>query len=297
MNITSSLKPQILTSFDDSSKFSDLDSSQILPKKSENKFDDQSSDYNNNKTLEYSEDSEITSESSLSEVRNQKRKFSPEEDKKLRQLIEINGPKRWDQIALSLPGRTGRQCRDRFQNYLRPSLINGPWTREEDLLLEQKVYELGQHWNKIARFFKGRSSNNVKNRWYTHIYKKRQNQAQNFPGKFMVKNSKKYNNHIRNDICNGYLADFNYYYLNNNYNNYNSAINYTNNYVNPIVMLSDNSCEKFESNLLNQKIQSQMEILMPKSNNLKKILFPPICPPNNIMILPSNKDLFNFLSI
>ena len=96
-------------------------------------------------------------------------KFTPEEDRHLNTLISIHGPKKWDQIALAMPGRTGRQCRDRFHNYLKPTLINGPWTKEEDELLEKKVEEIGQHWNKIAKFFQGRSSNNIKNRWYTYI--------------------------------------------------------------------------------------------------------------------------------
>ena len=94
----------------------------------------------------------------------QRHKFSPEEDVTLNNLIAINGPRKWDQIALSMPGRTGRQCRDRFQNYLNPSLINGPWTKEEDILLEQKFNEVGPHWNSISKYFNGRSTNNVKKR-------------------------------------------------------------------------------------------------------------------------------------
>ena len=106
----------------------------------------------------------------------QRHKFSQEEDIKLNKLVSLYGPRKWDQIALSMPGRSGRQCRDRFHNYLNPSLVNGPWTKEEDELLEKKVYELGQHWNKIVKVFKGRSTNNIKNRWYTYICKQKRNQ-------------------------------------------------------------------------------------------------------------------------
>lgn len=124
------------------------------------------------------------------ELKSQRRKFSHEEDLKLSQEIAVYGPRKWNQIALALPGRTGRQCRDRFHNYLNPNLINGPWTNEEDILLEQKALELNQHWNKIAKYFVGRSANNIKNRWYTYISKKNRCQYKNQDHKNMDQEQK-----------------------------------------------------------------------------------------------------------
>ena len=100
-----------------------------------------------------------------------RRKFSPEEDAKLQQLVEEKGARRWDEIAKEMPGRTGRQCRDRFKNYLQPELVNGPWTEDEDTLLRTKVEEIGLHWSLICAAFPGRSQSNVKNRWYSHLSK------------------------------------------------------------------------------------------------------------------------------
>lgn len=95
-------------------------------------------------------------------------KFTAEEDSLILELVHHHGARRWDFIAQSLPGRTGRQCRDRYRNYLMTDLHNGPWSKEEDEQLIQKVEEFGSHWSKIAKFFKGRSPNNLKNRWYTY---------------------------------------------------------------------------------------------------------------------------------
>ena len=46
-----------------------------------------------------------------------RRKFTPGEDERLRNIVLRNGPKKWQKIALEMPGRTARQCRDRYQNY------------------------------------------------------------------------------------------------------------------------------------------------------------------------------------
>lgn len=98
-----------------------------------------------------------------------RRKFTPQEDATLARLVKVNGARRWDTIAKEMPGRTGRQCRDRFKNYLQPELVNGQWTDEEDRLLRQKVKEHGLHWSTIVKDFPGRSQSNLKNRWYSHL--------------------------------------------------------------------------------------------------------------------------------
>lgn len=303
MNTSCSLQPQVFTLFDNSPTFIRKTSSGIPRNETDNKFDDQSSDYNI-KSAEYSEEPDLNPESSSNGRHAQKRKFSVEEDNILRRLIEINGPRRWNQIALSLPGRTGRQCRDRFQNYLNPLLINGPWSHEEDILLEQKVYELGQHWNKIARFFKGRSSNNVKNRWYTYICKKGQDQFHQLSRSKMIINKKQYNYNIGiNNLCDNHLNNFNeanYINYSNNYY-YNIAFNYSNNPSNSILLVDGNDNQNIKStNTLNYANNNKNNLNiynnLQNPKKLKKILFPPIYPPDNIMILPSNKGLFNFLS-
>lgn len=95
----------------------------------------------------------------------QRKLFSIEEDAKLRFLVSQYGSKDFKKIASYMPGRTPRQVRERYKNYLSPEVNNGPWSREEDALLCQKFMELGPKWSKIADFFPSRSDINVKNRW------------------------------------------------------------------------------------------------------------------------------------
>ncbi|EAY03575.1 Myb-like DNA-binding domain containing protein [Trichomonas vaginalis G3] len=92
-------------------------------------------------------------------------KFSSEEDSKLKKLVEKYGENDWTTVASEMKTRTARQCRERFKNYLSPKLTNGPWTEEEDKLLEEKFNEYGPKWAKIAVFFPSRSDVNVKNHW------------------------------------------------------------------------------------------------------------------------------------
>ncbi|KAH0794438.1 Myb-like DNA-binding domain containing protein [Histomonas meleagridis] len=66
-------------------------------------------------------------------------------------------------------GRNARSCRERWRSFLSPNLVNGPWSHEEDQLLEKLVKEYGQKWKRISQEFKGRSECNLKNRWMRHL--------------------------------------------------------------------------------------------------------------------------------
>lgn len=99
-------------------------------------------------------------------------KFTTQEDDLLKSLVQQEGPHKWSKIASKMPGRTAKQCRDRFQNYLNPSLTNGTWSLEEDQLLFQKIAEYGKKWKLISKFFPNRSHNNVKNRYNSRKYMK-----------------------------------------------------------------------------------------------------------------------------
>lgn len=94
-----------------------------------------------------------------------RKKFTESEDKLLQILAHIYGSKNWNAISIHMPGRTARQCRDRYCNYLMPGLFAGEWTVEEDNLIREKYAIYGPQWSKISHFFVGRSPNSIKNRW------------------------------------------------------------------------------------------------------------------------------------
>jgi hypothetical protein len=99
--------------------------------------------------------------------------FRQEEDDQLASLVETYGTRCWDLIASHMPGRTARQCRDRWKFYVCPSVNRAPWTPEEDRLLLKKHHEIGGKWCVLCKFFQNRSLNNIKNRWNSVIRKVR----------------------------------------------------------------------------------------------------------------------------
>ena len=94
-----------------------------------------------------------------------RRKFTHEEDEKLKSLVSTFGVGDWRNIAAHMDNRNARQCRERWKHYLSPTVSNGPWTETEDELLRIKYNELGPQWSRIAKFFPTRTDITVKNRW------------------------------------------------------------------------------------------------------------------------------------
>jgi hypothetical protein len=91
-------------------------------------------------------------------------KFTLEEDLKLRQLVTEHGLDAWRAIAQSMPGRSSRQCRERWLNYLHPYLNTRPWTIAEDQLLEQTYEAIGPRWVYMTKLFPNRTDGMIKNR-------------------------------------------------------------------------------------------------------------------------------------
>lgn len=93
------------------------------------------------------------------------------EDQKLREWIQHCGPNRWAQCSAHIPGRNGKQCRERWFNNLCPDLKKGDWTKEEDELIYTLYHEIGAHWAVIGGQIPGRTENSVKNRFYSNMRK------------------------------------------------------------------------------------------------------------------------------
>ncbi|XP_042515980.1 transcription factor MYB27-like [Macadamia integrifolia] len=95
-----------------------------------------------------------------------------EEDELLVTFVTIFGQRRWDSIAkASGLRRSGKSCRLRWLNYLRPDLKHGRISAEEERIILHLHQRWGNKWSKIARKLPGRTDNEVKNYWRSHLRK------------------------------------------------------------------------------------------------------------------------------
>ncbi|KAI3887240.1 hypothetical protein MKX03_023450 [Papaver bracteatum] len=99
--------------------------------------------------------------------------WTKEEDQRLINYIKTHGEGCWRSLPKSAGLlRCGKSCRLRWINYLRPDLKRGNFTEEEDELIIKLHSLLGNKWSLIAGRLPGRTDNEIKNYWNTHIKRK-----------------------------------------------------------------------------------------------------------------------------
>jgi hypothetical protein len=82
-------------------------------------------------------------------------------------LVEKYGADNWEEITKALgTGRTKRQLRERWQNYLNPDL-SPQYSLEEDRHLEALFDQHGSQWAKIAGLLGNKSAISARNRYRT----------------------------------------------------------------------------------------------------------------------------------
>ncbi|XP_027340932.1 transcription factor MYB63 [Abrus precatorius] len=99
--------------------------------------------------------------------------WSPAEDLKLIAFIQKFGHENWRALPKQAGLlRCGKSCRLRWINYLRPDVKRGNFTPEEEETIIRLHKALGNKWSKIASRLPGRTDNEIKNVWNTHLKKR-----------------------------------------------------------------------------------------------------------------------------
>jgi hypothetical protein len=109
-------------------------------------------------------------------------KWTEDEDSKLEGAVQTHGGKNWAAIAAPVPGRSKRQCQNRWHHSLVSNIDpttarKGSWTEDEDIKLKNAVQLHNcKSWDEIATFVPGRRKNQCLNRWNTIYPRSRSNE-------------------------------------------------------------------------------------------------------------------------
>ncbi|XP_022861061.1 transcription factor MYB63-like [Olea europaea var. sylvestris] len=102
--------------------------------------------------------------------------WTPAEDLRLITFIRNHGHQNWRALPKQAGLlRCGKSCRLRWINYLRPGIKRGNFTPQEEETIISLQNLFGNKWSKIASHFPGRTDNEIKNVWNTHLKKRLSN--------------------------------------------------------------------------------------------------------------------------
>jgi len=97
--------------------------------------------------------------------------WSISDDKLLQEYVSKHGSKKWSKCSLRIPGRTNKQCIERYNYILNPEVNKSEWSPKENYIIFNKYIEYGGKLSKISSLLAGRTDITIKNRFYSTLRK------------------------------------------------------------------------------------------------------------------------------
>lgn len=135
-----------------------------------------------------------------------RRIWTKEEDKLLFEQVKLNQKIEWECVAKVLKEKisstkSSKQCRERFRNYLDPSLQNKEWKPQEKLLFLHLHNLFGNQWCRISGYFNQRGDVPIKNYFYSIVRKAiRLYKTKEIPSSFLKKTEKVFQQYLVLDL-------------------------------------------------------------------------------------------------
>jgi hypothetical protein len=94
--------------------------------------------------------------------------WTSEEDRLLLQVANNFQQKSWTQVAGFFKDKNPAQCRARYKR-IRPGIIKGPWTKEEDKQILELVKQNGRNWALISKMMTTRNGKQIRDRFLNYL--------------------------------------------------------------------------------------------------------------------------------